>query len=117
MINKIIGDNAEAYVSGLYRKKGYKIIARNYKTRFGELDVVAQKADDVVIIEVKSRAENSLIPIWEAIPQSKQNKVRISATAFLKEMGLLEKNIRFDAAFIIHKEGKTLSCDIIENAF
>ncbi len=117
MITKFIGDSAEEYVSKQYRKKGFKILVRNFKTRFGELDIVAGKANLVVIVEVKSRSDTSIVPIEYSITSTKQQKIKSAALDYLAKQNLLESVIRFDAALITHKEGKTIRCEIIENAF
>ncbi len=117
MIAKIIGNSAEEHVKRLYCKKGYKIIARNYKTRFGELDIVATRLGVVAVIEVKSRSFDTLVPIHESITITKQRRVKSAALEFLKAEDLLEAVIRFDAVFITHSGGKITSCEIIEDAF
>ena len=48
-IKRLIGDKGERKVSRLYITKGYKIIARNFSCRYGELDIVAQKGDTVLL--------------------------------------------------------------------
>jgi len=48
---------AETLATGFLRLKGYKIVERNYKTKFGEIDIIARKDDVIAIVEVKARAD------------------------------------------------------------
>ncbi len=112
-----IGKKAEDYICKLYRKKGYKILSRNYRTRFGELDIIAENASLIAIIEVKARSENSVIPIHESVPVYKQKRIMSASLSFLQESEMMEKVTRLDVALITHKNGKIISCEIIEGAF
>lgn len=82
-------ERALKYLKGM----GYKIIDRNYKTRFGEIDIIAEKEGVIVFIEVKSRSSD-----WaeEAFTTYKAKKVYRTAMIYLSKEGLLEREIRFD---------------------
>ncbi len=117
MINRNIGDAGEEYVCRIYKKNGFKILSRNYRTRFGELDIIAHKKNLVVIVEVKARAVNTMVPLEFSITTAKQKKVRTTASIYLSSNELMDNIIRFDAAFVVHHDGNPVSCEIIENAF
>ena len=59
IFTKLIGNKGEDRAVREYRKRGYKIIARNFACRFGELDIVAQKGEIIVIAEVKTRKNDN----------------------------------------------------------
>ena len=113
-IKKLIGDKGERKVAILYVTKGYKILARNFSCKYGELDIVAQKGKTVVIIEVKTRKNDSFAQAKEFVDFRKQNKIRSTADLFLQKNNLTDYIIRFDVAEV-YTENNTVN--IIEDAF
>ncbi len=113
-INRLIGDEGERKVARMYFFKGYRIIARNFSCRYGELDIVAQKGNTIVIIEVKTRKNDSYASAKDFVDYNKQSKVRKTADLFLQQNNLSEHTIRFDVAEV-YTENRTVN--IIENAF
>ena len=113
-IKRLIGDKGERKVSRLYITKGYKIIARNFSCRYGELDIVAQKGDTVVIVEVKTRKNNDYAEANDFVDFKKQNRIKNTADIFLQKYSLSDCIIRFDVAEV-YTENK--SVNIIKNAF
>ena len=112
------GKLGEEYAAEILIKKGYKIIARNYHSRFGEIDIIAENNNYIVFVEVKTREKNYSVSPLEAVTAGKQNK--IIKTALL----CLQKNEtslqpRFDVIGIITeaKNFKVISVEHIENAF
>lgn len=114
MLTKIIGDFGENQVAKLYKNNGYKIIARNFSCRMGELDIVARKLDTVVIIEVKTRKNQNFAYAKEFVDYKKQNKIKNTTMIFLQKYNLSDNIIRFDVAEV-YTETNTIN--IIENAF
>ena len=94
--------------------KGYKIIARNFSCKYGELDIVAQKGDMIVIIEVKTRKNDNYAQAKEFVDYRKQNRIRNTADLFLQQQGLTDKIIRFDVAEV-YTDNDTVN--ITEDAF
>ena len=113
-IKKLIGDRGERKVAKIYQRKGYKIIARNFSCKFGELDIVAQKGDMIVIIEVKTRKNDKYAQAKEFVDYRKQNRIRNTADLFLQQQGLTDKIIRFDVAEV-YTDNDTVN--ITEDAF
>lgn len=113
-INKTIGNKGERKVAIKYILKGYKIIARNFSCRYGELDIVAQKGDTVAIVEVKTRKNANYANAKDFVDLRKQDKLRKTADIFLQKNGLCDYIIRFDVAEV-YTESNTIN--IIENAF
>ncbi|MBE6887007.1 MAG: YraN family protein [Ruminococcaceae bacterium] len=113
-IKKLIGDKGERKVARMYAAKGYKIIARNFSCKYGELDIVAQKGKQVVVIEVKTRKNDSFAQAREYVDYRKQNRIRNTADLFLQQHKLTDCAIRFDVAEV-YTENNIVN--VIEAAF
>jgi len=88
--------------------KGYRILARNYYTRFGELDIVCEKDGTIVFVEVRSRRGVAFGTPEESITPAKMAKIRKTAMSYLAECaGRRYKGIRFDVITIRQQSGKT----------
>ena len=98
------------------KKNKYKIVAKNYNTKYGEIDIVAEDKNYIVFVEVKTRKENSLYAPVLAVTKQKQNKLMKTAYVYLKEYPT-NKNIRFDIIEVIHNSKKVISINHIKNAF
>lgn len=79
------GAGGEILAARFLRDKGYTLLAGNYHTRFGEIDIIAQNKHYIVFVEVKARSEDALYVPREAVTAAKQNKIIRSAALFLKE--------------------------------
>jgi putative endonuclease len=99
-LRKDFGTQGESLVASMLEKKGYKIIARNYKKMYGEIDLIAQKDSEVVFVEVKTRS-NSYIEPENLISPAQQRKIIATAKAYVAEYDLIEYVWRFDAALLI----------------
>ena len=82
-----IGRLGERLAAEHFERLGYTVLARNYRTRFGELDLVATDDDVLVFCEVKTRRANLAgREPWEALHPAKQRQVRAMGAAFLAEV-------------------------------
>ncbi len=110
------GKAGEIVALNYLKKKGYLIIATNYKNNLGEIDIIARDRDYIVFIEVKSRMSRAFGDPLEAIDERKQMKIRSVATMYLKSNRLLDNACRFDAIAVL---GSNEDTDIrhIVNAF
>ena len=102
------------YLTGL----GFKIIAKNFHSRYGELDLVAANENLILFVEVKTRKANSLVLPAEAVFNSKIKKIIKTAVIFLeknKQFKFLQP--RFDVSEVIMKACNSISVNYIENAF
>lgn len=113
-IKRLIGDKGERKVAKIYQLKGYKIIARNFSCKYGELDIVAQKGNIVAVVEVKTRKNDNYAQAKEFVDYRKQIKIRNTTDLFLQQNGLTEHIIRFDVVEV-YTDSNTVN--IIENAF
>lgn len=110
--NFIKGRKNEAIAEKYLKKKGYKIIDRNYSNHIGEIDIIASSKDILVFVEVKFRQTDEFGLPREAVGIYKQNKIKKTATLYLQQNNLFEKQIRFDVVDILGDE-----ITHIENAF
>jgi putative endonuclease len=94
------------------KKKGYKILQRNYANRFGEIDIIAEDRGALVFVEVKKRASGRFGGPFSAIDERKKDHLIRTALYYLKENKAYDKRARFDVVGI---EGDRLQ--IIKNAF
>ena len=102
------GKWAEDLVSRWYEQQGYVIVARNWRCRRGELDVVAHRDGVLVVCEVKARASNAFGTPAEAVTLAKQLKVRRATADFRASLRAsndpllsLVKSVRFDVACML----------------
>lgn len=108
---KILGRNAEELTAKYLKKKGYKIIERNFVTPFGEADVVAFKDGYYCFVEVKARESDAFGLPAEAVDKRKRERYRKIAAYFCMTKGR-EVPIRFDVASVF--EG---GLEYFENAY
>ncbi len=83
-----------------YRRRGYRVVARNWRCRLGELDLVIARGDLLVFCEVKTRRGSSFGGGYEAVTARKRAKLRALAEAFLLASGARSGAIRFDVASV-----------------
>lgn len=94
------GGRGEHLAAWALRLKGYRILARNYRTRGGEIDIVARRGDLVAIVEVKARA--SLAGAMEAVGPLAQRRIEAAADQWLAgQSDFARLSIRFDLVAIL----------------
>lgn len=109
------GKEGELLVAQYLQRNGYTILTQNYRKRFGEIDIIAQKNDTIAFVEVKWR-HNPLIDSAELIGPSKQKKIISIAKEFLSKHTHLEVVCRFDVA-LIEQNNNSINLQYIPNAF
>lgn len=109
----ILGENLA--VDAL-QARGYSILARRHRSRYGEIDIIAQHGHVIVFVEVKLRTTDLFGEAFEAIPRWKQRRIITLALDYLSRNGLLDRPVRFDVAAVDERAGQ-LSVEIIEDAF
>lgn len=113
---KYLGNSGESRAASFLIDNGYKILAKNYRTKSGEIDIVASDKDTICFVEVKTRSTDRFGFPQEAILNSKKRRIAKTALLFLKEKKLLDKKARFDVVAIIFQRGLP-KIDLIRNAF
>ncbi len=116
MSKKIIGDLGETFAAELYEKSGYTVTKRNYHSRYGEIDLIAESEDVLCFIEVKTRNLTSLGNPAEAVDFRKQKKLTLTAMKYLGETESF-KQPRFDVLEVWQQDGRIIRYNMIENAF
>ena len=94
---KVLGKKGEKIVERYLKKQGCKILYRNYKTPFGEADIIATEKDEIVFVEVKTRTSDAYGAPKEAVGKEKQRRYYKIAQFYGKTIGE-EPNARFDVA-------------------
>ena len=79
---------------------GYEILARRYRTRYGEIDIVASDAGTIAFVEVKTRATGEFGTAAEAVTAAKQRRLASMATDYLARHQLTNRPCRFDVVAI-----------------
>ncbi len=93
--NKITGQCGEDIASEYLKKKGYKILERNYKNKIGEIDIVAKYKEDLVFVEVKTRSSDKFGTPAEAVTYYKKQRI-VNCTKYYLMQHPTDMNIRFD---------------------
>jgi putative endonuclease len=110
------GKRGEDIACAYLKRRGYRIVERNYKCPLGELDIVARDGDAIVFVEVKSRKSEEFGDPQLAVGLEKQKKVSRISLTYLKEKHLYPCNARFDVVAIkMLPDGITI--ELIQNAF
>lgn len=97
------GQIGEQAAAKFLKEKGYKIIDQNFRTRFGEIDLIAKKNQVLVFVEVKARMGNLGKPEWQ-ITARKINRVQKMAKVYLAKKQPDYDNLRIDAVCIVFDE-------------
>ena len=105
MHNIILGKSGEDAAVDFLKKKGYKVLARNWRfRRLGEIDIVAKLKDTICFIEVKTRKDDKFGTPYEAVDGRKQFKLSGLAISYLKSKNLMDSAARFDVVSICGEE-------------
>lgn len=113
------GSNGESLATQYLLKKGYKILQRNFKARYGEIDIVAidssQKESVLVFIEVKTRSSSQFGTPLEAITSWKLRSVIKTAEFYKLTHRNLPESLRIDAVSVLVNTDGSSKIDHIEN--
>lgn len=99
-----------------YRRGGFDLLARNWRCRLGEIDLVLASANTVVFCEVKTRRASAFGGGFEAVTRAKRAKLRALAQLFLLDTRLAYGSVRFDVASVEVRGGRT-AVTLFEDAF
>ena len=112
MTNQETGKAGESSAAKYLKKKGYKVLERNYRNPFGEIDLIAASKEVLIFCEVKTRNDESFGLPREAVGPFRQRRYRNAAEIYLKENNFRNIPVRFDVIEILKGE-----ITHIENAF
>ena len=102
--NNLSGAWGEALAAKYLIKKRYKILATNFRSRFGEIDLIVSNRNYLVFVEVKLRKSDQFATAREFVDHRKQERIRTTAAIFLSEFPT-ELQPRFDVIEIYAPEG------------
>ena len=107
----------ETYAARYMRDNGYELLAGNFRSRFGEIDIVGRKDGYLCFVEVKTSNEKAISTPKEAVDYEKQQNIIATSKLYIQAYGYPEQP-RFDVCeVIIDSENKLLNLNYIENAF
>jgi putative endonuclease len=110
------GRTSEIYAAEHLTRQGYRILERNYRTRMGEIDIIARHGDTLVFVEVKARKSHEFGPSKYAVTSRKQQRLARTAQYYLKSTRQLNRKARFDVVAIDFEDGPP-HIELIQNAF
>jgi putative endonuclease len=115
VLKKLLGNAGEARAAQFLMKQGYRIMERNYRTRSGEIDLIALHQGAVVFVEVKTRTSNAFGAPELAVNSRKQQRMVKAALGYIKYKKLHQVPCRFDVVAISTTAEKEV--EHIRNAF
>ena len=119
MSTKQDGDWGEALVAEYHEARGCRIVEREWRCRFGEIDLIAEQEGALLFVEVKLRTNLRYGMPRESVTAKKQEKLRSAALLYLSMHGL-DAPARFDVAEVytdVHHSARSTRIEYIENAF
>ncbi|HOB20490.1 MAG TPA: YraN family protein [Candidatus Atribacteria bacterium] len=102
---KDLGAFGEEKACEFLQENGYEILARNYRSRAGEIDIIAMKDDILVFTEVKTRTSTAFGMPSEAVSYKKQDKYFRTAMHYITETGTRDIAYRFDIIEVVVEKG------------
>lgn len=108
-----LGAEGESKVLDWYQEKGYELVARNWRCRTGEIDLIVSRRQTLVFCEVKTRTSSAFGGPFAAVGETKQARLRSLALEWLAANPAPQRRqLRFDVAGVLAGE-----VEVIENAF
>lgn len=110
-----IGKRGEDAAADYLKQHGYRILCRNYRTRDGEIDIIAQKHHTIAFIEVKTRTGTRFGMAAEAVNARKQHKILLTAKRYIAEKHPKEEAFSLDVIEVYL--GDQIKINHIKDAF
>ena len=113
-----IGNAGEEAAARYLRRRFYKILDLQYKSRFGEIDIIAKKKDIIAFIEVRTRSKNYRVSPADSVGKAKQNRIIKTALCYITA-NRIKLQPRFDIIEVVvyPADRRKMSINHIENAF
>jgi putative endonuclease len=111
------GKSGEELAVSCLRKEGYKIVERNYRTKLGEIDIIADCKGCICFIEVRAKNNTIFGLPEETILKKKQLQISRAALAYIKKLKLEDKSCRFDVVCVQDVDSPNPEIRLIKNAF
>ena len=110
------GKRSERLAAEFLKRTGYRILETNYRSKLGEIDIIAREKGTLVFVEVKARNTSRFGSPKAAVTPAKQRKISMAALDYLKRSGQTGASARFDVVAIDTASGK-IDIEVIKNAF
>lgn len=114
---KQLGTFGEEKAAEFLARNGYRILARNFRSRAGELDIVAEEDGSVVFVEVKTRSSDAFGRPEEAVNYFKRKKMIDTARYYLHRNNLANRDCRFDVVSVKLGANENGEISLFRNAF
>lgn len=113
------GRKGEQLAASYLKRKGYAVIANNYRRTHGEVDIIAKDGETLVFVEVKSRKNGAFGNPIDAVNPVKQKRLQFMARQYMAERELCHVNVRFDIVEILWGDTAKQAVKIhhVKNAF
>lgn len=112
-----LGRSGEIAAAAELGRRGYRILGANYRTKRGEIDLIARDGDSIVFVEVRSRRSSAFCSPAESVTWRKQQRLLAAAQDYLLEKGFSETPCRFDVVEIDAGGKHPVVAQVIQNAF
>ena len=112
-----LGRRGEVAACRYLRRHGYRILAQRFRTRIGEIDLVAEEGGEIVFVEVKTRRGDRCGTPEEAVDARKRRRLARLAQAFLQQRRLEDRPCRFDVIAVLWEAGRRPRVDHFRHAF
>ena len=111
------GQEGESAALDFLKKKSYRILEKNFRSKLGEIDIIADHKGVMVFIEVKARLNHEYGHPFIALTPTKQKKIIQTAQSFLSQKRIVDKPVRFDVIAMTMDPSNTWKIELLENAF
>ncbi len=112
-----LGKSGETYACRELERRGYAIVARRFRTRMGEIDIIARDGETLVFVEVKARRSTRYGTPAEAVTWHKRQRLLRMAAEYVLLRGVANANCRFDVVSIVFAGGLRPRIEVFKSAF
>lgn len=112
----IFGRAGEEEAERELKRLGYRVMEKNYRCRFGEIDLIARDGNTLVFVEVKTRANSNFGTPQCGVDFKKQRHITMASSCYMTEKGIDDIDVRFDVVSVSKRDGR-LSAEVIKDAF
>jgi putative endonuclease len=112
-----LGQQGEALACRYLSRQGYRVVVRNYRTKQGEIDIIAEEQGTLVFVEVKTRRGHQCGHPFEAVTDAKCRQISKAALQYLAETGREGQAARFDVVAISIAGEAAPVVELVKNAF
>lgn len=114
---QLLGQSGEAQAARFLKKRGLKIVTRNYSCKHGEIDIIGRDGDVLVFVEVKTRSQESFGTPSSAVTFRKQQQISKTAHNYMVEHQISDVDARFDVISVLAPKGEKVRIEHIPDAF